>query len=229
MTPGVRRCSSRASTVRDGARSFERMRARFGSRLLRCIRVCGLHRAPACPESGRGKAGRSVLCRRRRDRKGRLLRSRVLELVRRQRRSHHRFQSGLRVQLWCAGGGGHEPSERALRRRWHFDRFAHGQNGADTDRTERLRAGAIRGGRLRPAPTRRRRAHLHCPSDVRFERKLRLNINVGAQYNAEPAVLYATGGVGVSWNFADQWSIISEVFALVGPGTTNPRFQSGIR
>lgn len=117
----------------------------------------------------------------------------------------------------------------ALRRRWHFDRFAHGQNGADTDRTERLRAGAIRGGRLRPAPTRRRRAHLHCPSDVRFERKLRLNINVGAQYNAEPAVLYATGGVGVSWNFADQWSIISEVFALVGPGTTNPRFQSGIR
>jgi hypothetical protein len=59
--------------------------------------------------------------------------------------------------------------------------------------------------------------------------KLRLNINVGAQYNAEPAVLYATGGVGVSWNFVDQWSIISEVFAIVGPGTTNPRFQSGIR
>ena len=42
-------------------------------------------------------------------------------------------------------------------------------------------------------------------------------------------MLFATGGVGVSWNFADQWSIISEVFAIVGPGTTNPRFQSGIR
>ena len=63
MTPGARRCSSPASTVRDGARSFERMRARSGSRLLRCIRVCGLRRAPACPESGGGKAGRSVLCR----------------------------------------------------------------------------------------------------------------------------------------------------------------------
>jgi len=67
------------------------------------------------------------------------------------------------------------------------------------------------------------------PVTFDLSEKLRLNINVGAQYNADPAVLYATGGVGVSWNFADQWSIISEVFAIVGPGTTNPRFQSGIR
>ena len=67
------------------------------------------------------------------------------------------------------------------------------------------------------------------PVTFDLSEKLRLNINVGAQYNAEPAVLYATGGAGVSWNFADQWSIISEVFALVDPGTTNPRFQSGIR
>jgi hypothetical protein len=67
------------------------------------------------------------------------------------------------------------------------------------------------------------------PVTFDLSEKLRLNINVGAQYNAEPAVLYATGGVGVSWNFVDQWSIISEVFAIVGPGTTNPRFQSGIR
>ena len=67
------------------------------------------------------------------------------------------------------------------------------------------------------------------PVTFDLSEKLRLNINVGAQYNADPAVLFATGGVGVSWNFADQWSIISEVFAIVGPGTTNPRFQSGIR
>jgi hypothetical protein len=33
----------------------------------------------------------------------------------------------------------------------------------------------------------------------------------------------------VSWNFVDQWSIISEVFALLGPQQTNPRFQTGIR
>jgi hypothetical protein len=35
--------------------------------------------------------------------------------------------------------------------------------------------------------------------------------------------------VGVSWNFVDQWSIISEMFALMGPGQTNPRFQTGLR
>jgi hypothetical protein len=67
------------------------------------------------------------------------------------------------------------------------------------------------------------------PVTFDLSEKLRLNINVGAQYNADPALLFATGGVGVSWNFADQWSILSEVFAIVGPGTTNPRFQSGIR
>jgi hypothetical protein len=67
------------------------------------------------------------------------------------------------------------------------------------------------------------------PVTFDLSEKLRLNINVGAQYNADPALLFATGGVGVSWNFADQWSIISEMFAIVGPGTTNPHFQSGIR
>jgi hypothetical protein len=36
------------------------------------------------------------------------------------------------------------------------------------------------------------------PVTFDLSEKLRLNINVGAQYNAEPAVLYATGGVGVS-------------------------------
>ena len=67
------------------------------------------------------------------------------------------------------------------------------------------------------------------PVTFDLSEKLRLNINVGAQYNAEPAVLYATGGVGVSWNFVDQWSIISEVFAIMGPGQSNPRAQSGLR
>jgi hypothetical protein len=67
------------------------------------------------------------------------------------------------------------------------------------------------------------------PVTFDLSEKLRLNINAGVQYNADPAVLYATGGVSVSWNFVNQWSIISEVFAIVGPGTTNPRFQSGIR
>ena len=70
---------------------------------------------------------------------------------------------------------------------------------------------------------------LNVPVTFDFSRELRLNINVGAQYNADPGALYATAGAGVSWNFMKQWSVISEVFALIGPGATNPRFQSGIR
>jgi hypothetical protein len=70
---------------------------------------------------------------------------------------------------------------------------------------------------------------LNVPLTYDFSRALRLNVNVGAQYNADPSVLLATAGVGVSWNFVEQWSIISEVFALMGPGQTNPRFQTGLR
>lgn len=63
-----------------------------------------------------------------------------------------------------------------------------------------------------------------------FSSALRLNINVGAQYYAaDPRGLFATAGAGLSWNFVKQWSVISEVFALMGPGQSNPRFQSGIR
>ena len=70
---------------------------------------------------------------------------------------------------------------------------------------------------------------LNVPLSYDFNEKLRLNVNVGAQYNADPSLLIATGGLGVSWNFADQWSIISEVFAFVAPGQTNPRYQTGLR
>ncbi len=63
-----------------------------------------------------------------------------------------------------------------------------------------------------------------------FSKRLRLNVNFGAQYNnGDPRGLFATGGVGVSWNFVPQWSIISEVFAIMGPSQSNPRVQSGIR
>jgi hypothetical protein len=70
---------------------------------------------------------------------------------------------------------------------------------------------------------------LNVPVTFDFSRELRLNINIGAQYNGDPGALYATAGAGVSWNFVKQWSVISEVFALIGPGATNPRFQTGIR
>jgi hypothetical protein len=70
---------------------------------------------------------------------------------------------------------------------------------------------------------------LNIPLTYDFSKTLRLNVNVGAQYNADPSLLLATAGLGVSWNFADQWSIISEVFAFMAPGQTNPRFQTGLR
>jgi hypothetical protein len=72
-------------------------------------------------------------------------------------------------------------------------------------------------------------AILNVPISVDLSEALRVNVNVGAQYNSGPHSWFATGGAGVSWNFVKQWSVISEVFAIVGPGQTNPRFQSGIR
>src|SRR4051812_3765570 len=45
----------------------------------------------------------------------------------------------------------------------------------------------------------------------------------------DPISYARTGGVGVSWNFVPQWSVISEVFAIMGPGQSNPRVQSGLR
>jgi hypothetical protein len=70
---------------------------------------------------------------------------------------------------------------------------------------------------------------VNVPLSYDFSETLRLNVNVGAQYNADPSLLIATAGLGVSWNFANQWSVISEVFAFMAPGLTNPRFQTGLR
>jgi hypothetical protein len=71
---------------------------------------------------------------------------------------------------------------------------------------------------------------VNVPMSFDFSKRLRVNLNLGAQYNdGDPRGLFATGGLGVSWNFVDHWSVISEVFALMGPGQSNPRVQSGIR
>jgi hypothetical protein len=72
-------------------------------------------------------------------------------------------------------------------------------------------------------------AIVNVPMSYDISRQLRFNVNVGAQYLFEDKNLFVTGGVGVAWNFSEKWSVLSEVFALVGPGQTNPRFQSGIR
>jgi hypothetical protein len=72
---------------------------------------------------------------------------------------------------------------------------------------------------------------INVPVSFEFSKQLRLNVNFGAQYysGGDPHGLFGTAGAGVSWNFVPQWSVISEVFALIGPGQTNPRFQSGLR
>jgi hypothetical protein len=72
---------------------------------------------------------------------------------------------------------------------------------------------------------------VNVPLTFEFNKDFRLNLNFGAQYysGGDPHGLYGTAGVGASWTFVPHWSVISEVFALMGPGQTNPRFQSGLR
>jgi hypothetical protein len=72
---------------------------------------------------------------------------------------------------------------------------------------------------------------INVPVTYDFSKELRLNINFGTQYytGGDPHGIYATAGAGVSWTFVRHWSVISEVFALLGPGQTNPRFQTGLR
>jgi hypothetical protein len=72
---------------------------------------------------------------------------------------------------------------------------------------------------------------LNVPVTFEFSKEFRLNINFGAQYysGGDAHGLFATAGAGVSWTFVPHWSVISEVFALMGPGQTNPRFQTGLR
>jgi hypothetical protein len=73
-------------------------------------------------------------------------------------------------------------------------------------------------------------AIVNVPVSYEFGKNFRVNVNFGAQYNdGDPRGLFATGGAGISWNFVPQWSVISEVFAVIGPGQSNPRYQSGIR
>lgn len=70
---------------------------------------------------------------------------------------------------------------------------------------------------------------LNVPFTWDFGKSVRLNVNVGAQYDASDRQLFGLAGVGASWNFLPKWSVIGETFAAVGPGQANPRWQSGVR
>jgi hypothetical protein len=72
---------------------------------------------------------------------------------------------------------------------------------------------------------------VNVPVSFEFSKQLRVNVNFGVEYYSGGNLhgLFATAGAGVSWSFVPHWSVISEVFALMGPGQTNPHFQSGLR
>jgi hypothetical protein len=55
---------------------------------------------------------------------------------------------------------------------------------------------------------------LNIPATFEFSKEVRVNLNLGAQYysGGDTPGLFATAGAGISWEFAPQWSTISEVF-----------------
>jgi hypothetical protein len=76
-------------------------------------------------------------------------------------------------------------------------------------------------------------AIVNIPVTFELTDQFRFNVNFGAQFNSgDPRGLFTTGGVGFSWNFVPQfpqWSVLAEVYGLIGPGQAGPRYQSGIR
>jgi hypothetical protein len=66
---------------------------------------------------------------------------------------------------------------------------------------------------------------------VTFEpsKQLRINVNGGLMYDPSRQQLFATPGAGFSWSFVKTLSLNAELFAIIGPGQTNPRSQVGLR
>jgi hypothetical protein len=67
------------------------------------------------------------------------------------------------------------------------------------------------------------------PVTYDVNKELRFNINAGVQYDPTQNQAFMTTGAGVAWNFVKPLSLLAEVFAVIGPGETNPRYQVGIR
>src|SRR4029450_11882220 len=60
---------------------------------------------------------------------------------------------------------------------------------------------------------------VNIPATFEFSKELRVNLNAGAQYysGGDTPGLFATAGAGVSWDFAQQWSTLSQVLRPEGP------------
>jgi hypothetical protein len=70
---------------------------------------------------------------------------------------------------------------------------------------------------------------LNIPVSYDVSKELRFNINAGLQYDPTRNQPFMTTGVGVAWNFVKPVSLLAEVFAVLGSGEANPRYQMGIR
>jgi hypothetical protein len=67
------------------------------------------------------------------------------------------------------------------------------------------------------------------PVTFDITKQFRINLNGGVQYDPSLRQLFATPGAGFSWSFAKTLSLNAELFAIIGPGQSNPRSQVGIR
>ena len=67
------------------------------------------------------------------------------------------------------------------------------------------------------------------PLTLKLTEELRLNVNAGWSWDASAGQHFAVLGGGFEWNFVKPLTLIGEVFAVVGPEQSNPRFQAGLR
>jgi hypothetical protein len=77
---------------------------------------------------------------------------------------------------------------------------------------------------------------LTVPATLRLSNVVRINVNVGWEWDRVVGRHYATYGLGVDWRTPDNvWTLTAEVFGQLGArqdaaiGATEPRFQIGLR
>jgi hypothetical protein len=73
------------------------------------------------------------------------------------------------------------------------------------------------------------------PATLRLSNVVRINLNVGWEWDRVAGQHYATYGAGIDWRTPDNvWTLTAEVFGQLGArqdaiGVTEPRFQVGLR
>jgi hypothetical protein len=76
---------------------------------------------------------------------------------------------------------------------------------------------------------------VNVPVTYMFSEAFKINVNGGWSYDRVNLLHFATYGFGFEWVPVKNWTVIGEVFGLVGPQNvdprtvTDPRFQVGVR